>query len=109
MSSEAAKAAQGNDEPNVMPERSVIPIAPKPASSIRLLGTGTDFHLVFETRRLFIGDESSVINEPTAVVVLSLHTLKDLAVMAFEAVKAHEDQFGEISTPFTRTRPAKPE
>ena len=109
MPTAAKEVAHEESSLNDKVESRVIPIEPKPASSIRLLGTGTDFHLVFETKRFFIGDEAAVVNEPTAVVVLSPHALKDLAVMSAIAIEAHEREFGEITTPFIQKRHAKAE
>lgn len=79
-------------------------------SSVQVESAGNDFTLVFSRSRPVVGQldgKQVAFNEPQVIVTLSPQTIKDLSIVTAGAVKAWEEQFGEIVSAFTKERGAK--
>jgi Protein of unknown function (DUF3467) len=98
-----------SDDTNKVTNLSPIPLDPVYASSVAVQGTNEEFVLIFSRNRPALAEidgkpQHVVVGEPVSVVILSVHTLKDLNEILSDTVKRHEAEFGVIETAFTRSR-----
>ena len=84
------------------------PVAYASGSQISIMGN--DAVLLFNRWRPAVHPHSVAVTgamvETTAIIHVSMATLKDLSIALADAVGAFEKQFGEIQTDFTRRRAA---
>jgi hypothetical protein len=76
------------------------------ASAFRILGSGNDFLIIMDRATPLQGQEGSgfMVLQPAAMVAVSPGALKDLSIILADQIENHEKQFGEIVTPFTKSR-----
>jgi hypothetical protein len=77
------------------------------ATSVTIAATGNDFSIVF-LRNIPVQNEDGSMNLgmamvlPVMLVSVSPQTLKDLSLLLPGILAAHEEEFGEIVTPYTK-------
>lgn len=82
------------------------------ATTIQAAFASNDFSLTFSRPHpvVFHHDEGQVHGaglEPVAIVGMSVHTAKDLAVVLNDIISRYESEYGEIETDFTHKRKAE--
>ena len=82
------------------------------AGSVMIQATGNDFVLVYR-RPVPIqpGDNGELhnvmLNEAVAIITVSPQTAKDIALSLSHAIKEYEKEYGEIVTPYTKSKEQK--
>lgn len=82
------------------------------ASAVHLQWAGNDPTLIFQRSRPATEPDGSIcrtaaINEVTVMLQVSPGTLKDLMLILQDTLAQYENEFGEITTPFTRRKSSK--
>lgn len=77
------------------------------ASGIQISVIGNDAVIVFSKNEFVNGEPDTISTRNVCVVqiCLSMQSLKDLSVISSNAVKFHEEKFGQIITEFTTSMP----
>jgi hypothetical protein len=80
------------------------------ASSIFVSVAGNDAVLIFNRPRPMMAPDGTFANialtETTAIIHVSMATLKDMSLALGDTIGTYEKQFGEIKTDYTRRRDA---
>ena len=94
-----AASAKPIDGPTVSASTAIVSIA------------GNDAVLIFQRPRPLLMPDGTfghiALSETTAIIHLSLATLKDMSIVLTDTVAHYEKQFGEIKTDYTRRRDAE--